>query len=276
MAKTCKVAVNGHTFKASAGDVLLDAALANGIRIPHDCRSGLCGACRAKVVQGSTIMGETAVSGVVNACQARVLSDVQIEIEEVPEVTLAEGRLTALRELAPDVLEVTIEPDRRMVYLPGQYFKFRFKGFPARAYSATRPIDRRSRARTITLQIRRLDGGRVSGEFGRGIRAGHSVSIEGPYGSAFLREGNTGRLVLISSGTGFAPIWSIACAALRENPEREILLIAGVRTADPIYMTPALGRLVRFPNVEIIVAIGRRPGVSEQVGQVTRLTTYRH
>ena len=43
MAKTCTVAVNGQTFKAKAGDVLLDAALVSGVNISHDCRSGVCG-----------------------------------------------------------------------------------------------------------------------------------------------------------------------------------------------------------------------------------------
>jgi CDP-4-dehydro-6-deoxyglucose reductase, E3 len=265
MAKACTVAVNGQTFKANAGDVLLDAAIANGVHIPHDCRAGLCGSCLAKVVQGSTILGETPVPGMVHACQARILSDIKIETEQVPAAVFAEGRVASLRELAPDVVEVSIEPDRRLTYRPGQYFKFRFRGFPTRSYSATRPLSGRPRARTITLQIRRLEGGRVSPHLGLSIQAGHPVSIEGPYGSAFLRDGKTERLVLLSSGTGFAPIWGIACAALRENPERKIVLIAGVRTADPIYMTPALAQLVRFPNVEVIVAMGRRPSVSEQV-----------
>ncbi len=262
MAKTCRVSVNGRSFNATAGDVLLDAALANGISMPHDCRSGLCGACLTKVVQGSTILGETAMPGMVHACQARILSDIEIESEDVPKALVAGGFVSAIRELAEDVVEVTIQPDRRLIHRPGQYFKFKFKGFPERCYSPTRPLDRRPRTPEITLQIRRLEGGRVSSELGGKIRAGHPVAVEGPYGSAFFRAGKKERLVLVSSGTGFAPIWSIASAALRENPQREIVLIAGVRTADPIYMTAALERLIRFPQVNVIVTIGRRPSVS--------------
>jgi len=43
MAKTCKVTVNKESFHAKCGDLLLDAALANGVDLPHDCRSGVCG-----------------------------------------------------------------------------------------------------------------------------------------------------------------------------------------------------------------------------------------
>jgi len=121
---------------------------------------------------------------------------------------------------------------------------------------------RRPQGAAITLQVRRQKRGKVSSQLGRRIRVGHPVAIEGPHGSAFFREGKNGRLILISSGTGFAPIWSIACAALRENPLREIVLIAGVRTEDPIYMAVALQRVAPFPNVDVIVTIGRRSGPS--------------
>src|SRR5258706_1795091 len=201
----------------------------------------------------------------VHACQARILSDLEIEADEVPAVANADGRVTGLRQLAPDVIEVTIEPERRLLHVPGQYFKFKFDGFPIRSYSPTRPLERRKQGSNIPLQVRRQKGGRVSGQLGREIRVAHAVAIEGPYGSAFLRPGKTGRLVLISSGTGFAPIWSIAYAALRENPERPIVVIAGVRTADPIYMAHGLERIAQFPNVDILVTIGRRPSASEAV-----------
>jgi CDP-4-dehydro-6-deoxyglucose reductase, E3 len=263
--KSCSVAVNGQTFKARAGEVLLDAALVSGVNIPHDCRAGACGTCLTRIVKGSTILGESAVPGTVYACQARILSDLEIEADAVPEASIANGHVSAIRRLAPDVVEVSIEPERRLIYLPGQYFKFKFDGFPERAYSATRPLDRRPQGWGITLQVRREKGGLVSNQFGRRIRRGHPVGIAGPYGSAFFREGKAGRLVLISSGTGFAPIWSIACAALRENPQRRIVLIAGVRTDDPVYMAAALERVAPLANVDVIVTIGRRAGLSSAV-----------
>jgi ferredoxin-NADP reductase/ferredoxin len=265
VAKICSVTINGQTFTAKAGDLLLDAALSSGVHIPHDCRSGLCGSCLTRVVCGSTILGETVTSGRIYACKARILSDLEAETDDVPETVSANGIVMELRPLAPDVMEVTIGPERRLPSLPGQYFKFKFDGYPARNYSATRPLQRRPYATSLTLQVRRFETGRVSGQLGRRIRRGHVVAITGPFGGAFFREGKTGRLVLFSSGTGFAPIWSIACAALRENPEREIVLVAGVRSSDPIYMASALERLVRFPNTDVIVTIGRRLGLSDLV-----------
>ncbi|MEQ1524377.1 MAG: hypothetical protein ABL936_24220, partial [Aestuariivirga sp.] len=43
-----------------------------------------------------------------------------------------------------------------------------------------------------------------------------------------------------------------AVAALRENPERDMMIIAGGRTLESLYMWPALARLATFPNVHVV------------------------
>jgi ferredoxin len=52
MRKVCKVTVNNEPFLANCGELLLDWALLNGVELPHDCRSGICGACRVRLVEG--------------------------------------------------------------------------------------------------------------------------------------------------------------------------------------------------------------------------------
>src|SRR5262249_24356658 len=111
-----------------------------------------------------------------------------------------------------------------------------------------------------------------------GIREGHRVKIQGPFGSAFLRPTLLNRLVLVASGTGFAPIWSIAVAALRENKRRRIVMVVGARTIDSLYMIDALCALARCPNVTIIpvveapqnvTAIIRTGGVVDHVPELS-------
>ncbi len=60
MRKKCRVAIDDQVFFASCGDVLLDAALINGIDIPHDCRSGHCGTCRVRVLMDRPLAGNAA------------------------------------------------------------------------------------------------------------------------------------------------------------------------------------------------------------------------
>ena len=52
-----------------------------------------------------------------------------------------------------------------------------------------------------------------------------------------------GPLVLVASGTGFAPIWSIAVAARLGQPDRPITVIAGARNPADLYMRQAFSWL---------------------------------
>jgi CDP-4-dehydro-6-deoxyglucose reductase, E3 len=264
------VTIRGRTFRVRAGDVLLDGALANGVEIPHDCRAGTCGTCMVQVVKGQTVCGETHTQGMVHACQARVVSDLEVEMEDVPEIDTCRARIAGLRELAPDIVELAIAPEKEIAYLPGQYFRFAFSGFPARAYSATASLDGRIGGRVIRLNVKRVRGGRVSSALGTSIRPGHRLRMQGPFGQAFLRPGGKGRLILAGSGTGFAPVWAIACMALRENLERPIVMIAGARRLSALYMRPALVQLARMPNVAVIPTIdeGPSPSAAVRIGRI--------
>src|SRR6266700_6451356 len=259
MSNTKNVSISGRTFRVRAGDVLLDGALANGVDIPHDCRAGTCGTCMVQVVKGQTVCGETHTKGMVHACQARVVSDLEVEMEDVPEIDTTRARLTDLRELAPDILELAIAPENSITYLPGQYFRFAFNGFPARAFSPTASFDGRIGGRVIRLNVKRVRDGRVSSRLGTTIRPGHRLRMEGPFGRAFLRTGEKGRLILAGSGTGFAPIWAIACMALHEDRDRPIVMIAGARSLSALYMKPALAQLARLPNATVIPTIEEGP-----------------
>ena len=119
-------------------------------------------------------------------------------------------------------------------------------------FSPTAALDWPCDEKLLRFHIRQLPNGRVSGALGRTIRPGHRVRLDGPFGSAYLRPFGESRLVLVAGGTGFAPVWSIAEAAIRTQPRRELVLIAGARTLRSLYMVPALCRLALFPNVTII------------------------
>lgn len=273
MPKLCTVEVNGERFRAYRGDVLLDAALASGVDIPHDCRSGICGTCSVRVLTGRFFGGETANSDVVQACRCRVVSDMSILVEKVPDIVEVSGCVSNLVQRAEDVVEVCVTLPQPVAYLPGQYFSVQFRGFPARCYSPTVPLDWPSDARPLRFHVRQVDGGRISSALGSRIVEGRRVKLNGPFGSAYLRRDHGGRMVLVASGTGFAPIWAIAEAAIRERPKRELVLIVGARTLDSLYMIPALCRLALFPGVTIVPVVSERQSMSRAV-HVGRPTDY--
>jgi len=265
MSKTCKVCVDNEVLTANVGDLLLDAALMNGVDIPFDCRAGHCGTCRVRVVEGQFFGGANDDPDTVMACQCRITSDAKVVLEDVPEIVTRSGYIAKLTNLAQDVIEVAVEPSRPTPYLPGQYFQLRLRDFPARFYSAAAPLSRRHDDPLVRFQVRVLPRGRVSSRLGRKIHAGHRIKLTGPMGFAYLRPRLKNRLVLVASGTGFAPIWSIADAAMRENSTRELVLIVGARKVESLYMIEALCRLARCPNVTIIPVVSERQSVSAAI-----------
>jgi 3-phenylpropionate/trans-cinnamate dioxygenase ferredoxin reductase subunit len=266
------VTINDQVFSASRGDILLDAARKDGVDIPYDCGSGHCGICRVRVLDGLAVGGECREPGTVRACQARIMSDLHLKIETLPEVQTVAGCVSAIRRRGPDVIEVKIEPSEPLMYLPGQFLRVQFRGFPVRCYNPTAPLeDVPEPAEFLHLQVRRMERGHVSAALGSGIREGHQVRIQGPFGSAFLRPASRSRLVLVASGTGFAPVWSIAGAAIHENPRRCIVMVVGAQTLQSLYMVNALCMLARFPNVTIVpvVATPQRAPDAIRIGKVT-------
>jgi NAD(P)H-flavin reductase len=262
MAKICKVTVNNETFLANCGDILLDGALMSGVDLPYDCRSGICGSCRVRLVDGKVFGGTEEGSDVIHACQARVVSDLKVVAEPSPDPVSVPARVAEMFRLAPDVIRIGLELQQPFRHLPGQYCKLQFRGFPARCYSPTYPLEGGPDAHRLHFHIRRLSDGAVSSAIGNKIRVGHRVRLSGPFGSAFHRRDHHGRVVLVASGTGFAPMWSIAVAAITERPKRELVFVVATRKLQSFYMHSALCRLARFPNVTIIPVVSEPQNVT--------------
>ncbi len=252
MATRHQITINGKTFTARRGELLLDAALDGGVDLPHDCRAGHCGTCCVRLVSGAVDGGEGAEPGIVHACQCRIAGDIVVERSDMPGVRSVGGVLRILRPLSAEVWEAGIATERPLLYLPGQYVQIQFDGFPSRPFSITHALRGPSDGRTMFFHLRRMANGQVTRSLGGLIKPGHRVTLKGPFGAAHFRPKSKGRLILIGTNTGFAPIWAIAVAALRENPGRPIMIIAGGRGMHALYMGPALAQLARFPNVMII------------------------
>jgi glycine betaine catabolism B len=68
------------------GKTILEIAEEQGISLPYDCRSGICGQCKTKLVSGTVTMeAEDALdpvdraNGLILACQARCRDDVVVD-----------------------------------------------------------------------------------------------------------------------------------------------------------------------------------------------------
>src|SRR5215212_8146800 len=243
--------INGKTVKANRGETLVDAGLSGCVAIPHDCNSGQCETCRVNVVSGQVDDCGTAEKGTVLACQAKVIGTAAITFDHVADVAKRSGLVTGIATLTSDIVEVTVLLGTPIDMRPGQYLSVKFAGFPARELSPTVRQDGSAAPGELVFHIRRYPGGVVSTQVGATIKPGHRVQVRGPFGNAFLRDGD-GPIVLIGGGTGWAPIWSVAAAARRQQRHRELIVIAGSRDAEGLYMRRSLDWLIDDGVREII------------------------
>lgn len=242
MSEQCHLTINGKSVDAVSGETLIDAALGGWLLIPHDCRSGQCESCRVTVVSGSVDDHGTAHGRTVLACQARVSGNAEIRFEELPAPVKRSGIVTEYRLLSPEIAEVIVTTDRALDYRAGQYVRVKFAGFPAREYSPTLRLIGDTDPSELVFHVRLLPDGLVSSQIGRSIKTGHGVHVQGPFGSGYLRDGE-GPLVLVAGGTGWAPVWALARAARKTQRDRHMVVIAGSRDAENLYMRPALNWL---------------------------------
>ena len=136
MGKICKVTFNKETFYANCGDLLLDSAISNGVEMPHDCRSGICGSCKVRVVDGKLFGGTE--GDMAHACQARVVSDLNIVTEPVPDTVTMQAEVGDLARLAPDVMGVTLDLPKPLIFF--QDSTSRCNSAVSRPAATARPI----------------------------------------------------------------------------------------------------------------------------------------
>ena len=239
---------SGHTFTVNDGETVLAAALREGFVIAYSCRSGTCGTCKGKLVDGSVDYGtyqEKAMTaaerqaGMALFCQAKPLSDLVIECREIGtavkgiQIKLMPARVMKLQRLAPDVmlLELKLPANEKLAFLAGQYIDLLLRDGTRRSLSmANAPHEE------AFLQLHLRDYG---GPFSRFVfdkmKEKDILRIEGPFGTFFLREDSTKPVVLVASGTGFAPIKAIVEHALHMGSKRPITLYWGCRVRSDLY-----------------------------------------
>ena len=242
-----------HQFSAEPDQSVLDAALAAGILLPYSCRSGACSTCKARVVSGTCDAGPTVAQvlapqeiaeGYTLLCQARATSDLVVESREVRlasdiQVRKLPARVTEMRRAAPDVTLLTLQlpAAEPFNFNAGQYVEVILKNGKRRSYSmANAP----HHAGKLELHIRHLPGGLFTDHvFGAGdtaMKEREILRLEGPHGSFFLREDSKKPIVLLASGTGFAPIKAIVEHIQHLQIARQVTLYWGGRRPVDLYM----------------------------------------
>ncbi len=246
----CQVTLrpSGHVYSVSGYETILDGALRESFNIPYACRNGGCGSCKGKLLEGTVAYGNYSKSALPDAdkekgyalfCQAKPLTDVVIECREVSavkdlQVRTLPCRVQKLERLAPDVMMIHLRlpANERLQFLAGQYIDVMTRSALRRSLSlANAPHD----DAVLQLHLRNY-GGPFSQYVFHTLKEKDILRLEGPLGTFYLREDSDQPLILLASGTGFAPIKAIIEHAIHQGIKRPITLYWGCRVRADLYL----------------------------------------
>jgi CDP-4-dehydro-6-deoxyglucose reductase len=116
-------------------------------------------------------------------------------------------RVAALEKKSHDVMQVRLQlpASEKFRYHAGQYVEFILRDGARRAYSMATAPHVQETAPGIELHIRHMPGGKFTDHVFGGMKEKEILRVEGPFGSFFLREDSDKPIILLASGTGFAP-----------------------------------------------------------------------
>ena len=249
---TVTVQPSGRSFEAQPGETILAAAIRAGVGLPYGCKDGACGSCKCKMLEGTVVHGthqdkalsadEEAAGWVLTCCGVAqtpvVLESRQVTDESAFPIKKLPVRVSTLQRRSADVMQLhrQLPAADTFRYHAGQYIEFILRDGARRAYSMANAPHTQTTAAGVELHIRHLPGGKFTDHVFGAMKEKEILRVEGPFGSFFLREDSDKPIVLLASGTGFAPIKALLEHMQFKGITRPTTLYWGGRRPGDLYM----------------------------------------
>jgi CDP-4-dehydro-6-deoxyglucose reductase len=252
MSLTITIKPSERSFEVERDEPILAAAIRAGIGLPYGCRDGACGSCKSRLLEGRVIHGahqHKALSlaeeeaGLILPCCAAPQTDCVIEARTVPgagefPVLKMPSRVLQIERPAADVavLRLQLPANQSFRYHAGQFVEFILRDGARRSYSMANAPHNLGTPPSIELHIRHMAGGKFTDHVFGAMKEKEILRMEGPFGSFVLREDSDKPIVLLASGTGFAPIKALIEHMQFKGVTRPSTLYWGCRSASDLYM----------------------------------------
>jgi len=263
---------SGRAFTANPEEAVLAAAIRQGVGLPYGCKDGACGSCKCKKLEGEVVHGEyqskalsaeEAAQGLILTCCAVPLSDLVLESRQVTDesafpIKKMPVRVAALEKKSADVVQLRLQlpATETFRYHAGQYIEFILRDGARRAYSMANAPHTQTEAPGVELHIRHMPGGKFTDHVFGAMKEKDILRVEGPFGSFYLREDSDKPIVLLASGTGFAPIKALIEQLQFKGSTRAVTLYWGGRRPQDLYLHDwVLARVAEMPQLRYVPVV---------------------
>ncbi len=288
MSFTITVQPSGRSFTTNPEEAILAAGIRQGIGLPYGCKDGACGSCKCKKLEGTVVHGphqakalsaEEFEAGYILTCCAVPQTDVLLESRQVTDesaypIKKMPSRVISLEKKSQDVMVIKLQlpANDTMRYHAGQYIEFILRDGARRSYSmataphlalpAAPPAPAPGAAPgpvtgpVIELHIRHMPGGKFTEHVFGAMKEKEILRVEGPYGSFYLRDDSDKPIVLLASGTGFAPIKAVIEQMQLLDQRRPATLYWGGRRPSDLYLNDWVqAKLAEMPYLKYVPVI---------------------
>jgi len=264
-------------FNAESANTILEEALNAKINFPHGCKNGACAACKCKIISGEIILDEYNRSALTDAelqdgytllCKSHAQSDLTIDlpgfVNGFPIRTLP-AKIESIEKIGTvAVLKLRLPANQQFSFYAGQYIDIMHKG-KNRSYSlANSPTE----SGIVELHIRYRAGGAFSEAVWSELKEGQILRFTGPLGGFTLKDTDK-KIMMVCTGTGFAPIKSILEYMVATNNRRSVELIWGNYTDADFYHTELLSEWKEKLDLNVKLCINEGVHTDYYTGLVT-------
>ncbi|HMT02989.1 MAG TPA: FAD-binding oxidoreductase, partial [Burkholderiales bacterium] len=227
---------------------ILSAGLNQNLNLPHGCKSGNCGACKCKVQLGdidldeynkNVLKDEEIEQGYTLLCKAHAKTDVVLYIPHFLHgfpIKMLPARVEKIKKInTTAIIILKIPATQKFGFYAGQYIDIMHKG-KNRSYSLAGNPKKNDE---LELHVRYYNKGIFSEFVWNELKEQQILRFKGPLGNFRLQE-TENPIILICTGTGFAPIKSIIESIISDNIKKEIHLYWGNRTKEDFYLLELL------------------------------------
>ncbi|MFV2028746.1 2Fe-2S iron-sulfur cluster-binding protein [Neisseria sp. S1] len=272
MPYTVTLAPDNTEFPINDNEPILAAAKRHGLNLPHSCQNGICGQCKAEIIEGEGLQGshaesalssEEASQGKILMCCCGVKSNIRLKVPAyngltAPPVKTLPTRVTVIEiKNHTAIVKLALPKVPPFIFHPGQYIDILLPNNQTRSYSiANNP----QYTEGLELHIRKHDNGLFSNMIFNDkptVQPKSILRIRGPLGTFSLREGQK-PIIFLAAGTGFAPIQSMLHHLINIDSIRPVHLYWGMRTIQDFYALDTAENLIaQLPNARFTPVLSR-------------------
>jgi len=272
-----------NRYDCNPGETLLECLDRYNCPPPSSCQSGLCHTCLMRCLEGTPppssqngLKPGLVKQGYFLPCVCYPEGDMKIALPDASAVPHARAKLISKTLLTPSIARLRFEVDEDFSYIPGQFTNIFKDEQVTRTYSiASVPaID----GNVLEFHIEKIPGGQVSQWVFDTLSEGDELQISEALGECFYQADQSERsLLLIATGSGFAPIYGIVRDAINQAHQGDIHVYHGAGLPEKLYLVEEMRALAeKQANVFYHPCLSRNAIDGLEAGRANELALAQH